>query len=832
MDGFSDPRLLGTAQWADPDNIDHEYEFRPGHLWLGRSSRNYEKKIGVPIESHAFLCAETQTGKSRSIFVGNLIDWLGSIVAVTKKEDLAEICALKRTQVDIVTGRPAQKTYVFDPSHEARIDDRLRAWFNPLDLIDPKNPIGSAKRLAESLAIFPAGGDGLEWVKKGVKLIAFIIAHIMTCRKYRRSERTLITLFRLVLAGKLEDYLTLREAKRSGDERLAKMKVPSGFMLLLKEMTKNPACDGLIAAYAHSLMKSDQGHEEGLESIRMNALDALDWLLDDNLRRVVSGEGMSEEQRLDPRSLKTDPNGVSVFINSSSSDEELYAGWQKMMFTTIMNVHRDVKGETACGHKTLFCIDEFLSYGRLSKIERGITDIASAGCVLFLSVQKLGPLKEMYKESWETFMSGADVTIWFGLNEFDGTLKHVSGMCGEMHLDLVAHQHGYGEQITKSHGTVMTDGTGGSQGGGRTITNGTGWQESDTKGTSDGSGSSYGSGKTSRAGMILDWMPSKSSNYNKSRNKNKNKSTTRGASGQHSIAETENHQDTWQHSVATQESLAVGTNKNVNFAQQFNKRPLLSIDEARTHLADFTKKTDDPRFPGLALVLMRGEDPFVVRRSFYDMDPYFEGRFTPHPDYKFVPVSEQPMLEFMYTPEHHFDFMLPERVLETGCEFRPYRDAKPGTVIKQGNAFAELLVPIEPNSVFNYKSQIQPWRGSRKYKGSHVPKSAITAPFDLQIMDVERTPDHDQVSRFVIRRLGREIMPAAPCQLKNDQVAEAAKTAIANLYQARKKAEESAERERQYAAAVEKREAEERAMKRFGKVVLFALGFLALLDAL
>lgn len=831
MQSFSSTELLGTASWASLDYIAEEFPYRAGKILIGRSVHDYGKQIAVPITSHVTLCAETQTAKSRSIIIPNLLEWPGSVVAISSKPDLTEICATRRGTGDGHCQGLGQRLYVLDPLKTARVPEGLRAWFNPMDLIDENDLLRSASRLMENIAIIPGDSEAAEWVKRGVELLAMIAAHMKSCGKYKPAEMNLVRLYRLILAGRNDVQRILEKAKRDGNEKVAKMGVPSGITLLFKEMRKNQACDGLISDYADSLLKADAGHEEGAESVRMNALRSLKWLGDENMRKFVTGEGYSAEQRFDPKLIKSAPEGVSVFVNSSSRDHEFYASYEKLMFCALMDAHQDVAGQPATGTKTLFVVDEFLQYGRVERVETAMTEIASSGCLLFLSFQKLGALKKLYKENWETFTSGADTSLWFGPSEVEGSLKYLSDVCGEMHLDLRANQMGVTGSESIAEGETLTRTSGGSQGGSQSHAEGTGQQY--THSTSRGGGRSKGTGRSTnyRPGTILDFLPGVSNSHQSGRNTMYQRQKSRGRSSQVTDTQMANWSSTWQHSTAHQRTITRQKSISQTVIQQFNKRPLLSRDEARKHLGDFSHKPNDPRFPGLVLVLKRGEDPFVVRKSFYDMDEFFERKFTPSQDHQFLLASQQPMLEHMYTSEHEFDFGLPDQMIKAGFQLRPVKRALEQGEVRKGEIFAELIGPAPHAHIFNHRDELSISDASRLLPSQLTKLKGVRAPFDLTVLSTEWVNEDRQVRRFVARRKGRAPIAAKPCQTKCDELARDAKRHVQGLLQ-QKRAKDAA-RQAEQDAAERRREREARArsiekVKGYIYAAVFLVGAIAL----
>lgn len=75
-------------------------------------------------------------------------------------------------------------------------------------------------------------------------------------------------------------------------------------------------------------------------------------------------------------------------------------------------------------------------------------------------------------------------------------------------------------------------------------------------------------------------------------------------------------------------------------SETVHKRPLLNADE----IGRLFTRIDDPHrdiYPGLALVLVTGALPVIVRRTLYFQDPLFIGKFGAHPDHGFLPPRAQ-----------------------------------------------------------------------------------------------------------------------------------------------------------------------------------------------
>ena len=89
----------------------------------------------------------------------------------------------------------------------------------------------------------------------------------------------------------------------------------------------------------------------------------------------------------------------------------------------------------------------------------------------------------------------------------------------------------------------------------------------------------------------------------------------------------------------TSETRTMGTSRTAGRGRNetIHHRPLIQPNELGRRL----RRIDDrshPHYPGLALVLVSGADPMIVRRMNYFEDPFFIDCFSPHPDHVFTPA--------------------------------------------------------------------------------------------------------------------------------------------------------------------------------------------------
>ena len=798
---LSPPNELGTAFWASPVWLSDERRWKPGKLFLGRHPTDYRVVIGAKIDRHVFLCADTQTGKGRSLFLTNGALYPGSYINITPKPEDADMLAKRRNQ------RLKQDTYVLDPFKVSSVDSSLRGYWNPIEDMSEKRALRDARRMAHAMTILAKSGESQDWQEKGVELVALLIANIRTNPAYKPEDRHLGTMRRQVLAGKKDDMQEFRELRKQGaiDDHLMP---DASWELMLSEIRQSKACNGMLSDLADSFDELRIGHSKGWQSVRKSAQDITLWLDDPDMLAQVSGEGFASDRKLEIDQIKTDPKGVSVFICLPTAEKNTSAAWQRMIMEMMLHRFKELP-QPASGHKVLMSVDEFLSYGRVESVLDSMTEIAGAGVALFLGVQNIARLKEIYGESWETFPGSAGLSIWFGLDTL-GAEKYLSEYMGEQTICRLTRSANESESNTTTVARGTTKGTSTSQSIGQTEAYGGSNGSTTSISYSTGKQSGSNSGTTYRGGMLFDFLPNTSDGRSSGNSSGKQRSKS------------EQINQNWQTSknlVSSQQTnesttLTYSDGKTVQlgrgWSEQFYKRPLVTVDELRVH---FGKILDprDPNHPGLAIVIEAGTPPYIVRKSYIDQDRLFVGKFTPHEAHPFVPVNKQPMLEYMYTPEHHYGLQMPLDFQARGYRLAPAHGVGLGVRVKTGEPLLQVMGP-------SYANAKQP-------SGSIA---TIRAPCPMTI--VHQDEDQERALSVVVRKLGRAPLPAKPCKRLNRSIVAKAKSHRTGLIRKqRREAKESHERAIREAKARERarRAAQWQGVKDFfGKVfwVCFGLG--------
>ena len=735
-------------------------------LWLGRHPRDYRQAIGAKLDRHCFLCADTRTGKGRTFFLNNGALWDGSYINITPKPEDTDILAEQRSK-----GK-GQDTFALDPFRVSRIDDSLRGYWNPIEDMSEARALRDARRMCSAMVVEAKSGESQDWQDKGAELVAVVAADVKTNPVYKDEERHLGTVRRLILAGKKDDLQAFRELRKAG--KIEDYQMPEdGFELLFSQIRQSTACDGMLSDLADSFDELRIGHSKGWQSVRKAAQDITQWLDDPDMVAQISGQGFAPDRKLNIDRIKTDPTGVSVFICLPTAEKKTSAPWQRMLMEMMLHRFKELP-QPATGRKVLMSVDEFLSYGRVESILDSMTEIAGAGVGLILGVQNVERLEEIYGKAWHTFPGSAGLSLWFGLDAKE-TIKHVSEMLGEQEICKLTRSENESESTTITTSKAQTSGSASAQAVGQSEAYGGSNGSTTSISYSTGQQRGSNSGTTYRGGMLLDFLPSTSNG--RSSGKSTGKQT----------GKTEQISNTWQTSKNLVETRTTNESTTLTYSdgrtvqlgrgwsETFNKRPLLSIDELRIH---FGKKEDpnDPLHPGLMIVLEASTPPYVVRRSNIDQDPFFIGKFTPHHEHPFVPVKDQPMLEYMYGPQHHYGLQMPLDFQNKGYRIRPARGVELGQHLKSGQTMLQVFGPAS----------------SRGY----LPEKAVAtvrAPCPMTL--VHQDEDPEQPLSVIVRRLGRTPLPAKPFKRLNYDMVKSARDHRKMLK--RQEAEEEARRRAQ-----------------------------------
>ncbi|MEO1322552.1 MAG: type IV secretory system conjugative DNA transfer family protein [Pseudomonadota bacterium] len=420
---------LASARWADPAYICDKYYFEPGDIWLGRNPHNFDQAVGVKPDEHIFLCASTGSGKGRSIIINNVALWPGSLVVYDPKGDLPAICAPARGDGDEWSAPMGQKVIVLDPLGHSKSDKKYLGYYDPVASLDPDDPgfREMCASLAQALVKIPEDSNHGEWAKMGREFVATIIEHVVSSGDYESdpSERNLFTVLNLIKKGHRDAFVEHCDlAVESGEldpkdynERLESLGDPYHF--LFEGMAKG-AHNPHLRDEADKLLQTYKKTPKTFTSIRDEAARGLDWItkhagMETALVGKLNGKRiLSSHQAFDPKELKQNPDGVSLFIVLPSDRMETFGAWVQALFVGIFAAMRRTPSHPDMRHPTLGIIDEFSSLGKQDYIANALDTIRDEGMRLMIAVQQFGWMQDLYGKRTESFLENCSVKLFFG----------------------------------------------------------------------------------------------------------------------------------------------------------------------------------------------------------------------------------------------------------------------------------------------------------------------------------------------------------------------------------------------------------------------------------
>jgi type IV secretory pathway TraG/TraD family ATPase VirD4 len=693
-------RPLVTASWASHEDVVTRYRYKPGALWLGRSPTNEATPLGFDDDRHVLLVSGTRGGKGTTFIVPNLIRWLGSVVVVDPKAENATLTAATRARGSKYC--PGQAVHVLDPFREARVPEALRSRFNPLDAIDPTHPeaVDLAVMIASAMIVM-GEGESKTWDEDALDLLQGLILHVKTAKEFE-GRRNLLTVRALLMKGDEETVDLLKQGGETG--------IASAQALLWEALRDNPACDGVISAIGAAIGELYATAPKQFQGVLSSAKRNTKFLDSPGIQACVESSNFSLSE------LKTDPNGLSLYLSLPTRYHKTHFRWLRMMIDLTVSQLEATRGRPACGHRVLMCLDEFAGLRRMESIEDAVAKIAGFGVKLLFAVQDLGQLKAVYKDNWQTFYTNCGCAIFFSFRD-PFTAEHVSKVMGEEEVIRPVHsktdtettQTSVGHTDSYQLGTSfqMNESEAEQRGEADTIQENEALQRSvaDQKGRTRGWNASLnfgrGKGEVYKPGFIFD------EEENRTRGKNRNfgggiqrsksesqtitNGTTLGKGNSHTVngsttktkGVTAGIQESRGSSDSKQESK--GNSHASSIAETVHKRPLQTIDELTRNFARVVDK-EHLAYPGLALVLLAEELPIWIRKAHYYEDHEFIGGFDPHPDYRYTPLVESTISITVPPPG-----IVREMEREGSQPFHVTRWlAEPGTFLQAGAKLAEI----------------------------------------------------------------------------------------------------------------------------------------------
>ena len=635
------PDRLGTAEWETPAAVSKRYPFGEGKIWLGRAEDG--SPLGYSDDRHVCLCSGTRSGKGSSIILNTAAFWPGSCVICDPKGENATVSSARRGQGNKYCAGLGQAVHVLDPFRAAEVDDCYRSSFNPFDALDPDSDetIDEASRLADAIVIVKDEAHDPFWDESARKMLRGLILHVLTWTDYLPEERNLITLRKLITCG---DWQIVEAIRADGH---AEEDIEPPHLLLWRQMEMNDAFRGVISATGLRFRTMMSGSAKQFEGV-LQAVDLHTEFLDSpGMQRCLAASDFKLSE------LKTRPEGMTLYLSLPQRYMNTHHRWLRMMVVLTTTQMEITRGNPATGYPVLMILDEFAGLRRMEAIEKSVAQIAGFGVKLFFVLQTLEQLKGTYKDHWETFLANAGLKIFFSIEDHF-TRDYVSKLVGETEIirEMQSANESLSASESRAHGQSTTAGVSqsGTKGSSTSQTEGT--SLSSNKSRTEGKSRSFSSNQTlgrsanegrGGTGLTGSWSESSGSSYSTSggmthgTSSSTSEGTTDGTSRSDtagwSFSKTLGTSETTGNSQTTTDGTSRTT--GAGRSETVHRRPLIQPDEVGR---GFTRLDDknNPLYPGLALVMVTGSNPLVVRRTHYFDDPQFIDCFSPHPDHKFL----------------------------------------------------------------------------------------------------------------------------------------------------------------------------------------------------
>ena len=348
-------------EWANPH--------RPCGIFLGRSLCDPSWSVGVNDDRHVLTIASGAV-QSRSTVHTHLSKWPHSALIIDTKGTNSINAATTRTfSRRYIFERKHRNVYVLDPfAVSAGFDSMLpSSHFNPLSIIDLSSlTVDEDLDMLADAIVMPTSSDADFWDINAKVLIRAAIGHAVSIDPHNAS---LITV-RQILAGMVVDYA-----------------------VVLQDMMRNPLAGGVIRDSARQIAASDSHVVSKILSV---ALQHTDWLNDSSIQAVLS---KSDFDLLD---LMRRPTTIYVVLPPDRL--ETYSRFLRIFVNLAMATTRR-KGPSRVPF--LLVVDQLSVLGHMESLSAAIGSLADYGVKLWLTVESLSQLIELYAKNWTTDVANA-----------------------------------------------------------------------------------------------------------------------------------------------------------------------------------------------------------------------------------------------------------------------------------------------------------------------------------------------------------------------------------------------------------------------------------------
>jgi type IV secretion system protein VirD4 len=362
-------------------------------LLMGRSLYN-GSLIGLTDDTHMLTFAGARGGKGSTASIPNLLRWPHSAMVIDIKGTHAAVTSRYRREV------LKQNVYMVDPFLVlGKGSDRL----NPLSTLDPTAPDirEQISVIADALVVADPETKDKHWDDGSRTVFTGIIAHLISSPNYRNPSLKMI-----------RDLLSM---------------LPEQQNQLWADMSLNDKAGGAAKEAAARIIRGIDTNE--ILGILSSADKHSEWLSSEALKPVIAPDPaltsfsfaeMKEKPTtiylvLPPHYLETHKRFLRLFINLAINQMSV-GGRSKIPVLMIM--------------------DEFLACGYMSEVVKAFGLMAGYNLVLWPFIQDLGRLRDLYKNSVDSFIQNSRAVQVFAVSD-ETTTKYVSDRIGERSMRYV-----------------------------------------------------------------------------------------------------------------------------------------------------------------------------------------------------------------------------------------------------------------------------------------------------------------------------------------------------------------------------------------------------------
>ena len=353
-------------------SLEHVHRRQPAGFSFGGQERGPDTGYADPIlmagEGHLMTIAPTGSGKGVGCVVPTLLRHPGPVIVIDPKGENVAITARRRREM-------GHRVIVLDP---LEVTGQTPDSLNPLNLVDPLNPLGVDDAAALAAALLPQTGSDRDafWISRGRELLLGLICHVLVDLPPER--RSLATVREVLHEGAAN---TGGMAARLGTSRHPEARRTAGML--------NIAADSTVGGYVALA-------QEGIDVMRGPLVQRHTARSTFALGDVTRGEPLSIFIVVPPHMLE--PLGSLLRL------------WVGVLMTAIM------RRRARPALSTLLVLDEAAQLGPLAQLRQAITLLRGYGLQTWSFWQDPSQLKRLYPADWPTMINNCRAVQCFGAN--------------------------------------------------------------------------------------------------------------------------------------------------------------------------------------------------------------------------------------------------------------------------------------------------------------------------------------------------------------------------------------------------------------------------------